>query len=563
MIHAEGPLLSVDVGDRQATEEDVDDVLQSFIGGRGAGTKLAHDRIPFDADPLGPENSLVFAAGPLQTSRMSYTGRLSCTGLSPLTDGLLSSNAGGFISRPFVDTGYSAIEITGESDELVGVHVTDDGVEFEPVPELEEATVEATTDYIEDAAGLDQEHTAVVGPAGENEVRFAAIITSGSRAFGRGGLGAVLGAKNVKFLTVDGDSRPTVEGLDDELISEIHQEAAESGSPMKDAGTVSVSDYANAVGALPTKYFQELSYDKVDDIGSAAVIEHKYKKGTCSSCAFACKLPTRDEESGLETEGPEYETMMSFGSNALEDDFVAIMQSNELCDQYGMDTISCGDAVAAYLASEDEFGNTDLIHELVEKIAYREGVGDTLAEGIDRFHDELDVENWTKKGMECAAHDGRTLNGQGLSFATSNRGADHMYARMYELEYPLVAPGEALDSDGVEGKAERLIEMENENVIHDAGVLCKFAFSNMSEERFTRLFDTDWDTLMDVGDRVVELERHFNNRRGFDRADDADLPYDLEGLDDELSNYYDLRGWNDDGTVPQGDVGGTAASADD
>jgi aldehyde:ferredoxin oxidoreductase len=311
---------------------------------------------------------------------------------------------------------------------------------------------------------------------------------------------------------------------------------------MKDAGTVSVSDYANAVGALPTKYFQELSYDKVDDIGSAAVIEHKYKRGTCSQCAFACKLPTRDGESGLETEGPEYETVMAFGSNAGVDDVVDVMQSNELCDQYGLDTISCGDVVAAYLAANDEFGNVELIHELVEKIAHREGVGDTLAEGVDRCHEELGVENWSVKGMEFAAHDGRTLNGQGLSFATSNRGADHMYAEMYQLEYPLVAPDKALDSDGVAGKSGRLIEMENKNAVHDSGVLCKFSYSNMTHERYARLFDTDWETLMDVGGRVIELERHFNNRRGFDRSDDADLPYELEGLDEELSNYYDLRG---------------------
>jgi aldehyde:ferredoxin oxidoreductase len=564
MIHTEGPLLSIDVGRQETTEEDIDEELEAFVGGRGVGTKLAHDRIPYDADPLGPENRLVFATGPLQTSMMSYTGRMSCTGLSPLTDGLLSSNAGGFMSRPFVDTGYAAVEIAGASDELVGVHVTDEGVEFEAVPDLAEATVEETTAYIEESSGLDYEHTAVVGPAGENEVRFASIMTSESRAFGRGGLGAVLGAKNVKFLTFDGDSRPEIEGIDEELVMEIHKEASESGSPMKDAGTVSVSDYANAVGALPTKYFEELRYDGVDDIGSAAVIEHKYKKGTCSSCAFACKLPTRDEESGLETEGPEYETMMSFGSNALVDDFVAIMKSNELCDQYGLDTISCGDSIAAYLAAEDEFGNTDLIHDLIEKIAFREGVGDTLAEGIDRFHEELGVGNWTMKGMEFAAHDGRSLNGQGLSFATSNRGADHMYAEMYQLEYPLVAPDQALDSDGVEGKSERLIEMENKNAVHDSGVLCKFAFSSMDHDRYARLFGTDWETLQEVGGRIIELERHFNNQRGFDRGDDDALPYELEGLDEELSNYYDLRGWNDDGTVHDTSVeGGSPAPADD
>jgi aldehyde:ferredoxin oxidoreductase len=564
MIHAEGPLLSVHVGDRSAVAEDVDGVLAAYLGGRGVGTKLAHDRIPFDADPLGPDNRLVFAAGPLQTSITSFTGRLSCTGLSPLTDGLLSSNAGGFMSRPFVDTGYSAVEIHGASDELMGIHVTDEQVEIEPVPALREADVDETLAHIEAEHGLDEEHTAVVGPAGENEVRFASIMTSASRAFGRGGLGAALGAKNVKFLTVEGDSRPEIE-IDTELAMEIHREAAESGSPMKDAGTVSVSDYANSVGALPTRYFEELQFDGIDDIGSSAVIEHKYKKGTCSQCAFACKLPTRDEESGLETEGPEYETMMAFGSNSVVDDFVAIMKSNELCDKLGMDTISCGDVVAAYLDAEDEFGNVELIHETVEQIAYREGVGDTLAEGIDRFHDELGVENWTMKGLEFAAHDGRTLNGQGLSFATANRGADHMYAEMYRLEYPLVAPDDALPKDGLEGKAEPLVEKENENAIKDSGILCKFSSSHVDPERMAQLFDTEYARLQEIGARVVGLERHFNNRRGFDRADDAALPYELEGLDEALTEYYELRGWNDDGTVPDDTVAGgpSGAPADD
>jgi aldehyde:ferredoxin oxidoreductase len=564
MLHAQGPLLTLDVGAREATESDVDDVLAAFVGGRGVGTKLAHDRIPFDADPLAADNRLVFAAGPLQTSIMSFTGRMSVTGLSPLTDGLLSSNAGGFMSRPFLAAGYPAVEVMGASDTLLGVHVTDEGVTFEAVPDLEGADVDETAEYIEAEHGLGDEHTAIVGPAGENEVRFASIMTSRSRAFGRGGLGAALGAKNVKFLTFEGDSEPDLD-VDVETVQTIHAEAAQSDSPMKDAGTVSVSEYANSVGALPTRYFEELSYEHLDDIGAAAVIDHKYKKGTCSQCAFACKLPTRDEESGLETEGPEYETMMAFGSNSQVDDFVAIMKSNELCDTLGMDTISCGDVVAAYLQSEDEFGNVELIHETVEKIAYREGIGDLLAEGVDRVHEELGVDNWSVKGMEFPAHDGRTLNGQGLGFATSNRGADHMYAEMYELEYPLVAPDDALPKEGLEGKAEHLIEKENENAIKDSGVLCKFSSSHMDPERFAALFDADYERLQEIGARIVELERHFNNQRGFDRADDEALPYELDGLDEALTDYYERRGWNDDGTVPEANVSGGpgAAPADD
>ncbi|WP_408959772.1 aldehyde ferredoxin oxidoreductase family protein [Natrinema sp. 74] len=561
MKHVRGPLCSIDVGERTAETEAIDDILESYVGGRALGTKLAHDRVPFDADPLGAENRLYFATGPMQHSTMSFTGRMSATGVSPLTDGLLSSNAGGFLSRNFTGTGYSAVELTGASDELVIVHVTDEGVEFEPVPELEEATVPETCEYIEDEHGLGSEHTTVIGPAGENQVRFASIMTSEERAFGRGGLGAVLGAKNVKAITFDGDSTREVEVPPIQM--EIHGEAAQAEHPMKAQGTTSVAEYANMVEALPSYYFEELSFEGIDGISGDRVEEKKYKKGTCSSCAFACKLPTKDEESGLETEGPEYETLMAFGSNSGIDDIVDLMKSNKLCDEYGLDTISAGDTVAAYLASEDEFGNADLIHDLVEKIAYREGVGDTLAEGVDRVHDELGVENWSVKGMEFAAHDGRTLNGQGLAFATSNRGADHMYAEFYPYEYPLVDADDAFDKAGLEGKPPKLVELENVNAVKDSAVFCKFSRDFMTEERMETLLDAAYEELLELGGEVVAMERHFNNQRGFDRSDDA-LPYEIPDFEQGLAEYYDERGWNDDGTVPEAAFeSGHGAPADD
>jgi aldehyde:ferredoxin oxidoreductase len=559
MKHVRGPLCSIDLSERTATTESIDDDLESFIGGRALGTKLAHDRIPFDADPLGADNRLYLATGPLQHSQMSFTGRMSATGLSPLTDGLLSSNAGGFLSRNFTGTGYSAVEIAGESDELVIVHVTDESVEFEAVPELEEAKVSETCEYIEDEHGLESDHTVVVGPAGENEVRFASIMTSEERAFGRGGLGAVLGSKNVKAITFDGDSTREVEIPP--LQMEVHGEAAQSDHIMKRQGTSSMTEFANTVEALPTRYFSELSFEGAEGVSGDRVEEKKYKKGTCSACAFACKLPTRDEESGLETEGPEYETVMAFGPNSGVDDIVDVMQSNKLCDELGMDTISCGDTVAAYLASEDEFGNVELIHELVEKIAYREDVGDDLAEGIDRVHDDLGVENWSVKGLEFPAHDGRTLNGQGLAFATSNRGADHMYAEFYPYEYPLVDSEKAFEKSGLEEKPPKVIELENVNAIKDSAVLCKFSRDFVDEDRLSTLLDADYEDLLEVGGRVVALERHFNNQRGFDREDDT-LPYELPDFDAALSEYYEERGWNDDGTVSEGQLE-EAAHADD
>ncbi|QRV16663.1 aldehyde ferredoxin oxidoreductase family protein [Haloterrigena salifodinae] len=563
MKHVQGPLCTIDVGERTMQTEEIDDLLESFLGGRALGTKLAHDRIPFDVDPLGADNRVFFATGPMQHSTMSFTGRMSATSVSPLTDGLLSSNAGGFLSRNFTGTGYSAVEVTGASDDLVIVHVTDEGVEFEDVPDLEQATVPETCEHIEAEHDLESEHTVVVGPAGENEVRFASMMTSEERAFGRGGLGAVLGAKNIKAITFDGDSTNEVEIPAVQM--EIHGEAAQADHPMKESGTTSVTEYANMVEALPSYYFSELSFEGIDGVNGDRVAEKKYKKGTCSACAFACKLPTRDEESGVETEGPEFETLMAFGPNSGVDDIVDVMKSNQLCDELGLDAISAGDAVAAYLASEDEFGNVDLIHELVEKIAYREGVGDQLAEGIDRFHEDLGVENWTVKGMEFPAHDGRTLNGQGLSFATSNRGADHMYAEFYPYEYPLVDADDAFDKSGLEGKPPAIVEHENINAIKDSAVVCKFSRDFITEERFEILLDADYEDLLALGGTVVSLERHFNNQRGFDRSDDT-LPYEIPDFEQGLEEYYDERGWEDDGTVPADRFEGAdfdAAPADD
>lgn len=559
MLHVEGPLLTVDVGSHETTETGIDGILETFIGGRGVATRLAHDRVPFDADPFGPENRVFFSTGPMQTSNMSFTGRMNCTSLSPLTGGLLSSNAGGFMSRNFADTGYSAVDFTGMSDELVVIHVTDDGVDFEPVPDLEGATVPDTTSYIEDTHGLSAEHVACIGPAGENRVRFASIMTTESRAFGRGGLGAVLGAKNIKAVTFAGDSRQEVEIPPVQM--EVHRDAATSDHIMKEQGTTSVTDLANEVSALPTRYFSELQFEGVDGINGDRVGEKKYKRGTCSACAFACKLPTKDEARGVETEGPEYETVMSFGSNCSVDDIVDVMQSNELCDRYGMDTISCGNVVAAYLAANDEFGNVDLIHEMVENIAHRDGDGDLLAEGIDRFHEKLGVENWTVKGLDFAAHDGRTLNGQGLSYAVANRGADHMFTTMYAWEYPLVAQDEALDPTGLAGKAPHVVKQENARALEDCGIVCRFSRGFMTPNRFAGLFDADYDDLLAVGSAVVELERHFNNQRGFGRDDDA-LPYDLPGFETALNEYYAQRDWNEDGTVPDDHVRDDHVTAD-
>ena len=544
MLSATGPLLTVDAGERTTRETVIDDVLEATVGGRATATALAHERIPFDADPFGPENLAYLSTGPLQQSQMSFTGRMNMTGLSPLTDGLVSTNAGGYLSRNFVATGYSVLEVTGESDELLAIHVTDSGVEFEDVPELEGATVPETSDYMSDHHDLGPEHCIAIGPAGENLVRFASVMTFDSRAFGRGGLGAVLGSKNVKCVTFDGDVAPPLE-IPNPPEMEIHREAAQSDDRMRRQGTTGGTEFINDNFSLPTRYFEGYEFEDVAAIGGDAVEEKKYTRGTCSACAYACKLPTRDEATGVETEGPEFETVYAFGSLQGVGDIVDVMRANELCDTLGMDTISAGVTVAAYLASEGEFGNAALAQELVEKIATRDGVGEQLAGGVARCHDELGVEDYTVKGVEFAAHDGRVLHGQGLSYAVANRGADHMYASLLSLEY-----SGQLDPQGTLGKAETLVAEENHNAFRDTGIVCAFGDDYVTDERLEALFDADYAALMEVGARTVQLERHFNNQRGFDRDDD-ELPYEIPDLEGSITEYYDARGWSEDGLVPE------------
>ena len=546
MLSARGPLLTVDLTDRTCETSDIDDVLASFIGGRGVATRLAHDRIPFDADPFGPENRVYLSSGPLQTSQTSFTGRMNATTLSPLTDGLVSSNAGGFLSRNFADAGYPCVEFVGAADEPVAVHVTDEGCEFETVPDLAGATVSETSAAMAARHGLDGHNLATVGPAGENLVRYAALMTSDTRAFGRGGIGAVLGSKNVKTVSFAGDSRRETPIPDPDVASAIHRDAAVEDHVMKRQGTTSGVELYNDVFSLPTRYFERTDFDEgVDGIDGSAVEEKKYKKGTCSQCAFACKLPTKDDETGLETEGPEYETVFAFGSTLEIGDIVDVMKSNELCDELGLDTISTGVTVGAYLKAEDRFGDADLVHDLVEQIARREGVGDVLAEGVDRVHDELGVENWSSKGLEFPGHDGRVLHGRALGYATANRGADHMYSKIHNLEYDGTVPHEGLD-----GKPELVARLENIKAVNDSAILCKFSKAHVGDDRRARLLGADHEELMTAGARTVELERHFNNRRGFDRSDDT-LPYEIEGMDSALDDYYELRGWTAEGVVPE------------
>jgi len=383
-------------------------------------------------------------------------------------------------------------------------------------------------------------------------------MTYDSRAFGRGGLGAVLGSKNLKAVTFTGDAHPEIE-IPDPPAMDIHREAATADDRMKRQGTTGGTEFINENFSLPTRYFEEYEFESAAAIGGDAVEAKKYKKEACSQCAYACKLPTRDEETGVETEGPEFETVYAFGSSQGVGDIVDVMRANELCDTLGMDTISAGVTVAAYLKSEDAFGDAELAQEVTKRIAYREDgdeLADLLAEGVHRAHDELGVEDYTVKGMEFAAHDGRVLHGQGLSYAVANRGGDHMYAGMLSPEYA----GE-INPEGTLRKSELLVEKENRNVIRDSAIVCAFGGDYMTDERLATLLGRSDDELLEIGAETVARERHFNNRRGKDIEDD-ELPYEIPDLDEAIQEYYSERGLREDGTLPSDRIESVAVDLD-
>jgi len=396
------------------------------------------------------------------------------------------------VSRHLAATGYGAIELAGASDELVVLHVRDDGVEFEAVPGLAGATVSETTDYLDDEHDIPSDRTAVIGPAGENEVRFASsIMTTEERAFGRAGLGAVLGSKNVKAVTFGGDSAPDLSI--NATANEIHREAATEDHIMKEQGTVAVMDLANEMDGLPSYYFSERSFAGVEGINGAAVAEKKYKKGTCSSCAFACKLPTRDgarrRDRRPRVRGGDG-VRLELGSrrhrrrDGVEPPVRRVRAGRDLRGQH--------DRRVPRRRRRRVRQSRAYLGPRGQEIAQRDGVGDQLAEGIGRIHDDLGVGNWSVKNMDFAAHEGRLLHGQALSYAVANRGADHMYATFYSVEYPSSRKRRPWSPPG-SGKAERLVQREDLMALNDSGVVCKFSRDFMTPERYELLFDADFE----------------------------------------------------------------------
>ncbi|HEY5730546.1 MAG TPA: aldehyde ferredoxin oxidoreductase family protein [Anaerolineales bacterium] len=552
------------------------DMARLFIGGRGLGARLLWDLVGVEVDPLSPENVLIIANGPLTATGYQTSNRFSITTKSPLTGTVLDANSGGFWGMQFKKTGYDALVIHGRAEKPMWIEIKNGGATLHDASALWGRRVFDVTKTL--GQNNNQRNVLCIGPAGENLSRIAAIMNDGERAAARGGVGAVMGSKNLKAVVVEGKEKTEV--VDKEQFKFMLYEARKllaanpvTSQALPEFGTAVIMNLMNNIGALPTRNFQQSHFEGAEEISGEALTE-KYlvRNASCWACPIGCTRITRTDK--VEGEGPEFESTWSFGASCGVDDLSAIIEANNLCNDLGFDTISAGATIACamelsergYIDSPLRFGRADLLAPTLEDMAFRRDLGADLAEGSLRLaekygHPELSM---SAKGLELPAYDPRGMQGQGLLFATSNRGGCHMRGNMLGLE--VLGLPKLIDRFQVQGKSSFVILHQNSNAAIDSLVLCKFTNIGVAEEYFARVLTAvtgvpySTGDLIKAGERIWNLERMLNLRFGFTHADDTLPPRLLtepvvEGaskgwvvqLDPMLREYYRTRGWDENG----------------
>ncbi len=575
-----GKILEVDLTTATVSERALDmEMARLYLGGRGLGVRLLWDEVGPGIDSLSPENVLLFTVGPLTGTGYQTSNRFSVSTLSPLTGTVLDANSGGFWGMQFKKTGYDVLIVRGRSAKPVYLEIKPDGVTFHDASALWGQRVLAVTETL--GQNDNRRNVLCIGPAGEKLSRIAAIMNDGQRSLARGGPGAVMGSKNLKAIVVEGKDRPTI--ADPEkfkfLLYETRKLIRQSpltSQALPEFGTVVMMNIVNSVGALPTRNHRQTQFEDAELISGETLTE-KYleKNASCWACPIGCTRLTRTEK--VSGEGPEFETTWAFGAECGVNDLEAIIEVNHLCNDLGLDTISAGSTIACamelselgLLDSDLRFGRADLLAQTVIEMGERRGLGAELTDGSLRLaakYGRPDL-SMSVKAMEMPAYDPRGMQGQGLLYATSNRGGCHMRGNMLGLE--VLGLPKLIDRFQVQGKSSYVILHQNVAAAIDSLVVCKFTNMAASEEYFARVltaisgiqFSTG--ELIRVGERVYNLERLYNNRQGFTRADDTLPPRLLNEpspagpskgwvshLEPMLEEYYRSRGWDQNG-VPK------------
>jgi aldehyde:ferredoxin oxidoreductase len=572
-----GKILDIDLRAQTSRTYPLDmEMARLFVGGRGLGARLLWDLVGPEVEPLSPENVLIFTVGPLTATGYQTSNRFSVSTKSPLTGTVLDANSGGFWGMQFKKAGYDVMIVRGKAESPVWIEIKNEAVTFHDASQLWGMRVFAVTEHL----GQNNNHRNVlcIGPAGENLSCMAAIMNDRERALARGGPGAVMGSKNLKAIVVEGKQRPDIEDQDRFKFMLYETRKLLAASPLTsqalpEFGTVVLMNIMNNIGALATRNHQQTQFEGAEAIsGEELTDNYLVKNSSCWACPIGCTRISRTEK--VEGEGPEFESTWAFGAQCGIDDLPAIIEANSLCNDLGLDTISVGSTIACamelsekgYLDSDLRFGRADLLARCVEDIAYRRDLGAEMADGSLRLatkfgHPELSM---SVKGLEMPAYDPRGMQGQGLLYATSNRGGCHMRGNMVGPE--VLGLPKLIDRFQVQGKASFVTLHQNISAAIDSLVLCKFTNMGVAEEYFARMLSAvtgvSYATgdMIRVGERVWNLERLYNLREGFARRDDTlpprllnEAPADgpskgwVVQLEPMLKEYYRGRGWDENG----------------
>lgn len=592
-----GKVLRINLSEQTAKEEELPlQVAQDFIGGAGFGIKYLFDEVKGGADPLGPENKLIFASGPLSGTSVPCASRMAVTAKSPLTGAVGMALTGGYFPVELKFAGYDALIVEGKAAAPTYVWIKNGDVRFRSAKKVWGMKTTDTQQIIKNELNDQNVRIACIGPAGENQIKIASIINEW-RAVGRKGLGAVMGSKNFKAIAIRGTGKVQVadkeklkaaKGAFTKAMKESHvlyPAFAKIGTPM-------VVDHTCATGIFPTKNYTETGqYAPADKIGVDVQMTRNVGKEHCYGCPVGCsqlKLAKTGSYAGILSEGPEYETMYSYGGVTGVENMDAIIAADRLADELGLDTISSGVAIAfamelyekGILTKEDtgglelNFGNDEAMVTILKQMAFREGIGDLLADGAKAAAEKIgkgsDKYAMHVKGLELPAYDVRGAKAHGLNYATAYTGADHNRGYAFQEIFGIPVPHE-VDRFAVEGKGK--LTKWNQDVrtaTTDAPTMCAFlldmavagiATQNTADllEAVTGLVYTP-DDIMQAGERINNLARAFNVREGFTRADDT-LPERLlteplpggaskghfiskDELNQMLDEYYTERGWN-------------------
>jgi aldehyde:ferredoxin oxidoreductase len=578
------PILKIDLTTGSTEEYRIPERWErDFLGGASLAARILYSSLTRELDPLSPEAPLLFMMGPMTGTSGPTTGRFVVCGKGPATGLWAESNIGGFWGPELRAAGYDGLWITGKAEAPVYLWLNGSGLEVRSAAHLWGQDTYTAQDKVKEEIGEKSARVCVIGPAGEGQVLFASILCDHGRMAGRTGMGAVMGAKNLKAIAVRGTNPIPVFDLAQyaPLRSEANRTLKQDNEAqvLRELGTASAANYSEYMGSMPVKYYTHGSFENVDNVSGPKMTETiLVGRSACQGCVIACGRVVKIGDQA-KRKGPEYETIVGFGPNLLNDNLEAIVDLGELCDRYGMDTISCANTIGlafhlfekGNISTEDmgglvlKWGDVDAIKQLVNLIGRRAGIGDLMAQGTRRFGAYFKAEDEAVQvnGLEVAYHDPRGVSGMALSYATSPRGACHN-----QSDYFFVDWGHTNDSLGItyfdrhaQGeKAANVARHQDWRTVFNSIVMCIFA--NTEPEMQVKLINAacglDWtmEDMLRCGERGWNLKRAINNRMGLTRANDklpkallepfpeggsAGFRPDLPGM---LSAYYEARGWH-------------------